>query len=325
MSTPRDYGGTGATSQGGKKYISIGGLKTDTAYLKFQDNRVAPDGKPYTAFSGYFDGLEVTHRAASIEDDLPERDEAKIALTVMEGGNEQTYLIGISSHWKNPAFGQAINSLAGLSDRMPNMREAKIAVSVYMKTKPGKRPSLNISIRREGQFLPQRFPFDEATSTSPGVPPLDQQGDFWVGIAKELAAKYPVAVASGSVSEPDPSNEAPKSADVTPPTTASAPPPPPPAAPAQDMRKIFGEFLSKDLIAITEKYPALVATALKLIFAKVAQKKDGKAFYERGEWTLNEVLSELRNRYIQITGDQDCTITADGLVHPSVKSDDLPF
>ena len=334
MSTPRDYGGTGATNQGGRKYISIEGKNTDTAYLEFQDNRVGSDGKPYTAFSGYFDGIEVSHRAASIEHDLPEREEIKIALTVMEKGKEQTYLIGMSSHWKNPAVGQAINALAGAHDLGGNLRDMRLAFSVWMKTKPGKRPSLQVSLRKDGQFLPQRFPFDKDTQSSPGVPPLNEQTEFWLKIARELEAAYPVAVAAGTVSEPEPgpaTSSAPAAnippANTPPPPPAQLPAPPPSvSAPDAGMRKMFADYLSEKLLAIKETDPGLVATELRLVFANVAQKKDGTAFYERGQWSLDEVLKDIRYRYVQITGDEGCTISPVGVIFPSVKnSDDLPF
>lgn len=322
MSDQRIYDGTGASAFSGGNYISVDDNEKKGAarevFFRFADERMDANGKPFTAVTGFFDGLSIERKPEKGK--LPARWEYQIGISMLDEGAPKTFRLQISSHWKSPAVGQVMNALAGIiaAERYP--QNVKITVSVYAKKSKTDEMVTNMSVRIGGGFAPTKFPWDEENKCHVGVPrDMSELEVFWYGEAVQIATKFPL---SGST--PPTITDAPVTAGVIPPpvNTGTAVEP----SPEENLRK-FKTWLNGKLNEVVD--PLLAVTQLQTIFKSAHQKRpDNKTMLDFAGYSLGVLFSDLMARYQDVTGDVNGTIDPkSGMITPGKPADDgdLPF
>lgn len=179
----RDLKNTGGSDGAGGKFIKI-----LTREARFE----MPDGAKNQAFSGYLERVDMEFRDADNANDLPARWNINLILTAALPGDPETgaqYNVSLSSHWSNPILPNMVNGIAGaLEDpRWEDPFDRYIRIWLNLKEPAGKRAfcsALGFISKAKGDYLPNKYPWNEGLSKYEGVPSdMDEADLFWLGVA----------------------------------------------------------------------------------------------------------------------------------------------
>lgn len=152
-------------------------------------------------FAGYLERVDMEFQPfdAAKNPDLPDRWSVKLIMSASpskgrDPGDEITYQIPLSTHWKNSMFGNIINAIRGGLDSVewkakPRNRYVRIYLSEKAPTQPGARPTCKALVFKSAassDWLDGQFPWDEENKTRSNVPQdLKEQTLFWLSVAKQ--------------------------------------------------------------------------------------------------------------------------------------------
>lgn len=238
MSQERDTSKTGASTGPSTGFIKIGNRDHNMAKFLLGDKEIGD------TIAFYLDNVSLEWRDAVAEHSIPAHWNINLNIYGDFGEGGKTYVLPISSHWKNPVLATVVNAIAGAIDQTPEWKNANTRIMriVLRERKPvGKKAYVSAMVFRsdaKGDFLPVKYPFNEAKNGFDGVPSdMEEANAFWLGLANDLrkmtgglvinAQKATLPLPPGVL--PEPTTTAPPAATPPPATT------PKPTPPNQDM------------------------------------------------------------------------------------------
>lgn len=158
-------------------------------------------GEEKGVLSGYLDKVLCTEKEALTKDDIPQRWEITLLMSIAnEAGEFVQYNVNLSTHWRSPLLSNVLNALVGqINTRhwQANPDERLIVISLYQKDADSSRPKLCAFLDCDNNRTraKQAYPYNESINKFEGVPEFEwdtPEGrkaieNFWLANAAYLA------------------------------------------------------------------------------------------------------------------------------------------